>query len=339
MRYLVLIATLLAPIIANADDRHDLINSVVSQHILPAFDSLAQTSDDLAEAARQDCRAGSPVLRDAYTGAFDAWIRASHLRFGPTEVDNRAFSLAFWPDPRSKTPKALAGLIGSQDSVVFDPDAFAKTSIAGQGFYALDFLLFDPAYSAPETADYTCALIRAVTSGIATTSSAILDDWHQRYSTLFLSAGEATNNVYQTQDEAVQELFKALGAGLQFTSEIRLGRPLGSYDRPRPNRAEARRSGRSLRHVVLSLEATRDLAQLLVADRADVAGALDSRFAQAIKLGIRLDDPVFAGVAVPQSRFRVESLQQAVNDIRAVVSENLGPELGVAAGFNALDGD
>ena len=52
-----------------------------------------------------------------------------------------------------------------------------------------------------------------------------------------------------------------------------------------------------------------------------------------------LQDPVFAGVTEPQSRFRIEALQQSVNDVRTKAVEELGPALGVAAGFNAMDGD
>ena len=52
-----------------------------------------------------------------------------------------------------------------------------------------------------------------------------------------------------------------------------------------------------------------------------------------------LDDPVLAGVATPQGRIRVEVIQQAVASIRDIVRDRLGPKLGVAAGFNALDGD
>ncbi|HBR37591.1 MAG TPA: peptidase M75, partial [Sulfitobacter pontiacus] len=55
--------------------------------------------------------------------AFDAWIAVSHLRFGPSETDNRAFALAFWPDSRGATPKTLAGLITDADPVGRDPQA------------------------------------------------------------------------------------------------------------------------------------------------------------------------------------------------------------------------
>ncbi len=48
---------------------------------------------------------GDPVLTEAYHAAFDAWIKTSHLRFGPSEVNDRAFALAFWPDSRGQYPR------------------------------------------------------------------------------------------------------------------------------------------------------------------------------------------------------------------------------------------
>lgn len=80
---------------------------IVQGHVLPGYRALSTTAADLEQAAAADCSPESPELRAAYGAAFDAWVGVSHLRFGPSEVDDRAFALAFWPDPRGSTPKAL----------------------------------------------------------------------------------------------------------------------------------------------------------------------------------------------------------------------------------------
>ena len=120
---------------------------------------------------------------------------------------------------------------------------------------------------------------------------------------------------------------------------MRLGRPLGSFDKPRPRRAETWRAGRSLRNVSLSLEALRDLALHLSQGHPDLQAEFDTRFGEALDLARTLDDPVFAGVADPGKRLKIEILQQSIDRIRATAAEDLGPHLGVSAGFNALDGD
>lgn len=311
-------------------------HKAVYDHVLPGFSALADSAERLAEAAAQDCSATSEPLRATWNAAFDDWIEVSHLRFGPTETDSRAFALAYWPDSRGTTPKTLNRLFADEDPIITTPEGVASISIAARGFYALEFLLFDPKYQ--ENVGYNCALTRALSADVAATASAIARDWSDTYAQLMLSPG-SEYSPYHSADEVRQELFKALATGLQFTSDTRLGRPLGTFDKPRPNRAEARRSGRSQRHVVLSLTALRDLAVILSegddALLADVSAAFDTVIAQAEAL----DDPVFAGVEDPQQRLKIEILQQNIDLIREQQLANIGKKLGVAAGFNALDGD
>ncbi len=307
------------------------VDIVVAQHILPGFDRLAQRSAVLAETAATDCSPTSAPLRAAYHDAFDAWVAVSHLRFGPTEVDDRAFALAFWPDSRGTTPKALSALIRDEDDIAASAAAYADMSIAARGFYAMEFLLYDDVITSMGSDAYRCQLVQTVAADIAAVAVAVDYDWNDGYADRLLSLSDT----YRTDAEALQELFKALTAGLQFTSETRLGRPLGTFDKPRPLRAEARRSERSARHVLISLTSLRDLAGHLSENDPKLLGAFDRALA---KLQV-LDDPVFAGVDTPQSRLHVEIIQQAVDDIRVIAATELGPRLGVASGFNALDGD
>ncbi|MEM9342410.1 MAG: imelysin family protein [Pseudomonadota bacterium] len=306
------------------------VKAIVDQHILPGYQALATETADLAAAAVADCAPDSEALRVAYNEAFDAWVRVSHLRFGPSETDDRAFALAFWPDPRGSTPKALSTLIRDQDPAVETAEAFSTVSVAARGFYALEFLLYDPQFA--DSGAYRCTLTQAIANDIAANSAAILGDWEATYATLMSEPG---NDTYRTPTEAAQQVFTALSTGLEFTADTRMGRPLGTFERPRPNRAEARRSGRSLRHVVLSLEATRELAALI----SDQDDAVDQAFADALDRAKGLDDPVFAGVADPQTRFPIDVLQTRITSIRRLLAEEIGPELGVTAGFNSLDGD
>lgn len=308
------------------------IGAIVEDHVLPGYQALAAETAHLAESAAEDCIPTNPTLVQAYHDAFDAWVSMSHLRFGPSEQDDRAFALAFWPDPRGSTPKALSALIRAEDTAVADPSEFETVSIAARGFYALEFLLFDPQFATSKNPAYHCALIRAVTKDMSSNADGILAGWQDGYGGLMSNTG---NDTYRTYAEAAQQLFTALATGLEFTSQTRLGRPMGTFDRPRPNRAEARRSERSLRHVILALRATRELASLISIHNKDV----DRAFDRAIHRAEGLDDPVFSGVSDPQGRLRVEVLQQDINAIRTILAEEVGPTLGIAAGFNSLDGD
>ena len=309
------------------------IDRVLDEHVLPGYRGFAQESAVLAGTAAKQCSSTDAGLRESFHSSFDAWIRVSHLRFGPSEVEDRAFALAFWPDTKGKTPKALRNLILNSDPVVESREEFRQVSIAGRGFHALEFMLYDPEFAELGEPDYRCALIRAITADIAESAAAILADWEGGHADLMRTAG--SNDTYQSQQEALKRIFTALTTGLQFTSEARLGRPLGTFERPRPKRSEARRSGRSLNHVILSLESARDLSALL----SDRTPELDAALSAALIQAGQIDDPIFAGVSDPRGRFEVEALQQSIDHVRQILTDETGPRLGLAAGFNLLDGD
>lgn len=334
-RLLLSVAITLVPMLSHAQPSTQIIPDIVTNHILAGFDQLATKAAEFAQTAQSDCDPASKNLRDSYGSAFDAWLAVSHLRFGPTEVGNRAFALAFWPDSRGATPRALSALIADQDPVASDAESYAQVSIAARGFYAMEFLLFDENLNTHS--QYLCTLIQVAAADIATNSATIALDWNTEYANRLLTP--TPDATYRTDEEVLQELFKTLTTGLQFTSETRLGRPLGTFDAPRPSRAEAWRAGRSARNVVLSLEALRDLAGYLSTNDPALSDKIAKRFETALAQINDLDDPTFAGVADPQRRLKIEVIQQSVESIRAVVRDELGPELGVASGFNALDGD
>ncbi len=323
---------LLLPIPATADT---VTQPIVDAQILPAFSALQSKTDTLAISAMQDCLTDPASFHAAYSAGFDAWITASIWRFGPTETDARAFSLSFWPDSRGKIPKTIAPLLRSKNADVLRPEAFAQFSIAGKGFYGLDYLLFDPQARTLATPEYRCALAQAITADIQTTTQAISADWHIRFAVQM----EAPSARYHTDGEVRQEMFKALTTGLQVIEDLRLGRPLGQFDAPRPRRAEAWRSGRTQRHIELSLVALRHLAVELAAADPALQTKLDNAFGRALNRAETLDDPTLAGVGAPQSRLRIEALKQMVADLRTLTEQDLGRHLGVAIGFNSLDGD
>ncbi|MEM6387585.1 MAG: imelysin family protein [Pseudomonadota bacterium] len=303
------------------------INQALDRHILPGHAELVTTTTALAADAEADC---SPeAVRPAFQTAYDAWIGISHIQFGPIEDQGLSLAMAFWPDPKDSTGKAIGRLTRAEDPIVDDPTEFGEVSAAAQGFTALERLLYDD----QTDADYACRLTQAVATGLARKALALAEGW-ETHASLMLDAGN--NDRYQSPAEAQRALYTALSTGLEFLHDQRLARPLGTFDRPRPRRAEARRSERSLRHIELSLIALEDLATAMYeGDLTETRTA----FAEASARVAELDDPALAGVADPAKRFKVEVLQRAVNDIRNAVNTEIGKPLGITAGFNALDGD
>lgn len=300
----------------------------VRDHILPGYAGFAAATAALDAEAQADCR--PEALRPAYQAAWDAWMAVAHLRLGPVEDQGRVLAIAFWPDPKALGAKAQMALL-TGDPALLTPEHFPEQSVAARGLTGLERLLY-PAEPLPND---PCALIRATTADLARMAAGIDADWRGGYADVLLTAGEPGNTTFLSRPEVRQALFTQLAAGLEFVEDSRLGRPLGTFDKPRPERAEARAAGRSLRNVLLGLQAMKGLVVALTPDAPQTVAAFD----HAIALAEGLNDPVFAGVGDPESRLKVEILAEAVDEIRAVILTELAPELDVGIGFNAADGD
>lgn len=314
---------LLMPLPAVAD-----VTEVVKNHILPGYDQLVAETGALAELARESCE--TERLARAFHATFDVWMGVQHIHLGPAEDEGRGLAIAFWPDPKGLGRKAQLALL-TGDPAKLSPDAFADQSVAARGLTGLERLLWP---EAPLPAD-PCPLIRASAIDLARLATEIRDGWTGGYADLMLNAGAAGNTAYLSPEEARQALFTLVVTGLEHLRDQRLGRPLGTFDRPAPEKAEARAAGRSLRNVELALLALRDMVTQLSDAAPKTLAALD----RAIGLAQGLDDPTLAGVAEPARRLKVEVLQQAVEAARLAAVEELGPALGVGLGFNAQDGD
>ncbi|WP_299550628.1 imelysin family protein [uncultured Tateyamaria sp.] len=322
MRFALILPFLALPAVAD-------VQTVLEDHILPGYARLAEETIILADAAQANC--GPDALRPEFHAAYDAWISISHIQFGPLEDQALTLTMAFWPDPKDRTGKALTRLITASDPIVDQPDMFGDVSAAAQGFTALELMLYDDQADAA----YACRLTQAIATGLARKSESLSAAWPV-FADQMRTAGADDNTRFQSQMEVQRALYTALSTGLEFLHDQRLGRPLGTFDRPRPRRAEARRSERSLHHIQLQLAALEELAVAMTdVDLTATSAAFDTAKARAEAL----NDPALVGVADPAHRFKVEVLQQAVRAVQVAVIDEIGTPLGITAGFNALDGD
>lgn len=308
------------------------VAEVIRDHILPGYTALADATAALSASAQTDCTA--TALAPAFHSTYDAWMAVSHLRLGPVEDDGMSLAFAYWPDPKGTGARAQKALLAKPENMV-DAASFAQTSVAARGLSGLERLLFaDPPLGAdhPEAA---CTLIRLTAEDLDRMARQILAGWTGGFADLLLTAGQPGNSAYLSQTEARQAMLTLLHAGLEAIVDDRLGRPMGSFDKPTPEKAEARDSQRSLRNVLLELRALRQMTAALDPDARITLAALD----KAIGLAEGLDDPVFDSVSSPSGRLKVEILQQTVITARDAVLSEVAPQLGVGLGFNAADGD
>lgn len=294
--------------------------TVVQDHIRPGFAAFANAARAFADLETCD----PDVLRAAFQGTYDTWMPVAHLTLGPAEEDGRGLAVLFWPDPKGSGWKAQRALLAAPPTA----EAMAQQSIAARGLPALERLLF-PA----EPLEGACPLIHATADDLAATAAALNAGWGP-YGDLLLTAGQSGNDRFLTPEEATQALFTQLATGLDSLADRRIGRPLGTIDKPRPDLAEARASYRSIRNITLSLAALKDLALTLDPDSPKTLAAFD----HAIGLAQALD-PDIDSISDPQPWLKLEILQQAVRSTRDTALAELGPALGVELGFNSQDGD
>ncbi|MCR8550160.1 imelysin family protein [Salipiger sp. P9] len=327
MRYALLLCASLAASHAAAG-----VEDALTHDILPGFAGFTAASTALAEAAGADCTA--PALRAPWNAAFDAWTRIGDVRLGPSETG--ALSVVFWPDARGFTPKTLSRMISGEEPAGRDLEAFAHVSIAARGLFALEQMLYDDAFAGYESGSYGCALVQTMTADLAAQAGALESGWRDGFAQVILSAGEAGNATYLSPEEALRAVYTQVLSSLEFTADTRLGRPLGTFERPRPTRAEAWRSGRSLRNVLLDAAAAKDLAVALADWEMPATEAAMDRLEQ---VAARVTDPAFQDVEDPAARLRVEIVQQHVRALHDAIEQELGLPLGLTPGFNSQDGD
>lgn len=322
---LLLSLSLAAPALAD-------VETALDTQILPGFAAFAQRSAELAETAAADCRPAA--VEPDYHAAFDAWLAVSDLRIGPSETG--ALSLSFWPDSRGSTQRTLARLIAEEDPIARDSESYAQVSIAARGFFALDMVMFDPEFADYEMPGFTCELVKAIAADISRQASDLNAAWSGEFATSLRTPGAEGNTTYLTKDEPLRALYTQILTSLEFTADTRLGQPMGTFERPRPARAEARRSGRPLRNALQASEAAYALATAL-ADH-DLPET-DAAIEHVRLMATHIPNPDFQDIADPQARLRVEVLQQAVRRLHGAIETEIGLALGIAPGFNSHDGD
>jgi uncharacterized protein len=323
MRALLLTLALATPALADVPE-------AVNTHILPGYAAFTAATAALSDMAMGTC---DPILiQPAWNAAFDAWLGIAHMNTGPVVTDGRNLAIAFWPDPKGIGARQQAAMIAQKDPIGLDPVAFRDASVAVRGLTGLERLLYP---EVPFAGEYHCILLATTAADLAQMARDIEAEWRMTYANDVLTAGQAGNTTFLTETEAKQALFTQVVAGLEFIRGKRIERPLGTFDAPRPDRAEARPSGRAQRNIVLSLRALRAYTAVLDPSATRTLAAFD----QAIALAVALPDPTLANVDDPQGWLKLDILRERVTVIEAAVIDEIGASLGVSVGFNAGDGD
>lgn len=300
------------------------------------FGAFTTEADALAQTAAAYC-AGSATREDAQAALRETWLAWAPLdsyQFGPVEQLGAALTVNFWPDKKNFVGRGLKALQSMPPEAQADPAKVAQGSAAAQGLPAIERLL--------HTDLEACPAVIGVTAHLSLFAREIQDAWFapDGWADLARAAGPE-NPVYLSAEEFTKTLYTAVDFGLTRIAESRLGRPLGTFDKSYPRRAEAWRSGLSNDIIIAQLDGISELVEFGFAgdvretDRSWILQVLQQAHARTEMIG----EPIAEAVKEPGSRIRVEALQTKVLYVQQQFAEDLGPNLGVETGFSAADGD
>lgn len=305
----------------------------VLEHQFGAFrdeaGELAVTATDYCD-GNASLEAAQAALRETWL----AWAPLDSYQFGPVEQLGAALTVNFWPDKKGFVGRGVKALQSLPPEAQQDPATVARASAAAQGLPAIEHLLYVETEACP-------ALI-GVTAFLDGFSQEIYDAWFAPagWADLARAAGP-DNPVYLSAEEFTKTLYTAADFGLTRIADSRLGRPLGTFEKSYPRRAEAWRSGLTNEIIVAQLQGIDELVEFGFAgdvrqtDRAWIHEVIE----QAITRTEAIGEPIAEAVQEPASRIRVEALQTKIHYLQLQLAQDLGPNLGVDTGFSAADGD
>ena len=337
--------------------------AMARDYLLPRYQALASATAKQEQGwitfCRQPSADGVAAMRAAFQDAMDAWMPLQHIRAGPSSLKTRIERIYFWPERKNIVARQVGALLQSADAAALAPERMATASVAVQGFPALQLLLYDgddPArlfLSGDPPAAYRCAFATAVAANLTAIARQIVEDW-----TAVIAAMSATPprpvdgfGLAASPKETAQLLFTDLLTLFQLVGDIKLALPLGlAVDRPEPKFAEAAKSGRSLRNLRLNLESAQAMIGrdrksgfgLLLPPTADsdtLERMIAEGFAAVFPALAAIPLPLAAAVGDPAARPKVEALLADIKTVRDLVGQQLAPAVGLAVGFNGLDGD
>ncbi|MCB1487544.1 MAG: peptidase M75, Imelysin [Bauldia sp.] len=344
-----------APVIAFEPVVADALERVIR----PGYSALAEVATEEATTVGDLCwQADTSHLDAARQGFRDlvlAWSNVEMFRFGPVRDDNRYERLFFWPDPRGRGLQQVQGILGSEDATAADVDTLYGKSVAVQGLFALEFILFGTGSDALADKDaaarsFRCRYGAAIAGAIARTAGDLSRGWQavDGYAAVMLDAGDE-NPVYRSSGEVVQELIKSCREQVQLDQQLKLAFTIGETPgEAKPKLAPFWRSNMTIPSIqanlaaVVSLCGEKGLGGALPKDSNWQAGSLAFELRNADSTLTKVADsglPWVELAADPKSHDLLAYTEIPLGGAGELLEHGYPDSFGLITGFNSLDGD
>lgn len=340
---------------ALATDYQKPVELLISGYIRPATQTFAETAARLPAAVQGICSSHDETRIAAFQNANADTIRdfakIHFLRFGPLVEEDRLSRLAFMPDPRGTAQRQIRKLVAAQDTGVQNAGTLAGKSVAVQGLTALQLIAFDKTGGVTLGTDgpdsFACKYSLAIAENVAVIANETAAAWQdpKGYSQILLEIG-ADNARFKTSKEALESVFNVLATGVTVARDQNLLPALGkSEEKAKPRRIPFSRSGNGvlfLSSELLGLEhalASMDLKAMSPSEHEWLFDTLGFEFKNAQNLLSQLQPPLRQTFEESGAYSKLKVLAITLQSIRELVAPEIAGALGLAGGFNALDGD
>ncbi|HEY0292279.1 MAG TPA: imelysin family protein [Hansschlegelia sp.] len=318
--------------------------SIIETYLMPRYEAFERATGEQAKAWGEACADGDfapdlNTLRERYAAAADGWAAIEHVTTGPMSVGLRSDRVFFQPDRRNVVAKSLAELEGRAKDGDISLETIRSVSVAGQGFPALERLLYETDDADART---RCRVGIAIAGNLAAIAGDVVREWRSDTGPLArLKKGEGDPVHFADPAQASARLMTDLAGGIQRVNDVKILPVMGNAaDMARPKAAEGWRSGRSARAIKVATASLAAMAKAFSAAAPKDVAATDSRAFIAAEAAVaKLPDDLGDAAADPRRRKTIEAAIAALKVAQNDLAKNLAPALGVPLGFNALDGD
>ncbi len=341
---------------ALATDYTQPIQDMIAGYIQPETTKFAAATAELPSSVKSVCAAPSTEnaaeFKTVFSDVVKEFARVHFLRIGPMVDEDRISRLAFQPDPRGIGQRQIRKLYSAKDATALSADSLAEKSVAVQGLTALQLIAFDKNGNVvlgaeSESRDFTCAYAAAISENVAAIALAVRDAWASAdgYSQTLLATGGAGAR-YQNEQEALEDMFQTLSTGLIVVRDQNIAPALGSSkDKARPNRIPFSRSGNGVVFLAAEMSGILDavksmnLEPIMPEEHVWLIGSMTFEFENAQKTLNNLQPPLRQTFETGDAYSQLSLVVISLNSLQRLVGERIAGALGLAGGFNALDGD
>ncbi len=347
--------SLFATVPAMAVDYRAPVEDLISDYIQPAVTTFSQTAKDLPAAVSEVCTTNGDASRAAFRSAYANTVRdfakVYFLRFGPLLEDDRLSRLAFMPDPRGTAQRQIRKLVAAQDDSVQDAVSLASKSVAVQGLTALQLIAFDKTGTVILGKDgsdsFSCRYGLAIAENVAEIARETAAGWSDPngHRSTLLTAGP-DNPRFKTSKEALEDVFNVLATGVTVARDQNLMPAIGvSEEKAKPRRVPFSRSGNGLLFLSSELSGleqavmSMNLKSQSPSEHEWLFETLGFEFQNAQNLLSQLQPPLRQTFKDDGVYAKLKVLSITLQSVRELISPEIAGALGLAGGFNALDGD